>query len=204
MKKILVSIMAMLVAAPSFAQFSSGGFELDKESVYYGVRLGMTSATLTGDADVDSKIGMTLGGVLGLRLSGSTPVFLESGLYYTERGAKDVGYNNLEIPLLIKYGIQASDNIAILPFVGPYFSYAFSGKTKIMGADGKKTKVGTFDEKKWTGLKRANMGFKIGCGAEYNKLYLEIGYQLGVTNISKDDDLSIHSGALFANFGVNF
>ena len=34
MKKILVSIVAALMAAPSFAQFSSGGFELDKESVY--------------------------------------------------------------------------------------------------------------------------------------------------------------------------
>ena len=54
------------------------------------------------------------------------------------------------------------------------------------------------------GLNRANMGFKIGCGAEYNKLYLEIGYQLGVTNVSKDDDLSVHSNAFFANFGINF
>ena len=181
MKKFLVSIVAVLLAAPSFAQFSSGGFELDNESVYYGVRLGITSATLAG--------------VLGLRVSSTTPVFLESGLYYTERGAKNIGYNNFEIPLLIKYGIQTSDDIAILPFIGPYFSYAFSGKTKILGDDGKKVKVG---------LKRANMGFKIGCGAEYNKLYLEIGYQLGVTNVSKDDDLSLHSSALFANFGVNF
>lgn len=205
MKKLLVSIVAVLLAAPSFAQFSSGGFALDKESVYYGVRLGITSATLTGDdIDAKSKVGMTLGAVLGLRVSSSTPLFLESGLYYTERGAKDVGYNNLEVPLLIKYGIQASDNIAILPFIGPYFSYAFSGKTKIADVDGKTVKVGTFDEKKWTGLKRANMGFKIGCGAEYNKLYLEVGYQLGVTNVSKYDDISLHSSALFANFGVNF
>ena len=54
MKKLLVSIVAVLLAAPSFAQFSSGGFALDKESVYYGVRLGITSATLTGD-DIDDK-----------------------------------------------------------------------------------------------------------------------------------------------------
>ena len=193
----------MLVAAPSFAQFSSGGFELDKNNMYYGIRLGMTSASLSGDFDSDSKVGMTLAGVIGLRVSDTTPVFLESGLYYTERGAKNVGYNNLEVPILIKYGIKATDDIALLPFIGPYFSYAFSGKTKIAGVDGK-TKVGTFDEKKWMGLNRANMGFKIGCGAEYNKLYLEIGYQLGVTNVSKDDDLSVHSNAFFANFGINF
>lgn len=207
MKKFFVSMVALLTSMSSFAQFSSGGFNLDEESIYWGVRFGLTGATLTGDLDMGMKTGMTLAGVVGLRASDSTPVFLESGLYYTERGGKDgkarVGYNNLEIPIIVKYGIKATDEIALLPFIGPYFSYAFSGKTKIE-KDGATVSVGTFDEKKWTGLKRPNMGFKIGCGAEYNKLYLEVGYQLGITNQSKDDDLSVHSNALFVNFGVNF
>ncbi len=207
MKKIFTAIVALMLAAPSFAQYSSGGFELDKQNLYYGVRLGMTVASLGGDFDTDSKVGMTLGGVVGLRVSDSTPLFLESGLYYTERGAKDIGYTNLEIPLLIKYGFKATDEIAVLPFVGPYFARAGWGKTKQPKADGTGTeKVGTFDEKKAVtgGLSRLNMGFKIGCGAEYNKLYLELGYQFGITNIAKNDALSIRSNAFFANFGVNF
>lgn len=204
MKKFFTAIVALMLAAPSFAQYSSGGFELDKQNLYYGVRLGMTVANLSGDIDSDSKAGMTLAGVVGLRVSDSTPVFLESGLYYTERGAKDIGYSNLEIPLLIKYGFKATDDIAVLPFVGPYFSRACWGKTKFPDENGKTVKVGTFDEDKWVGLNRLNMGFKLGCGAEYNKLYLEVGYQIGVTNISKKDDLTIHSNAFFANFGVNF
>ena len=200
MKKLLVSIVAMVFAVPSFAQYSSGGFDLDKESMYYGVRIGFTNANLSGDGvDSKSKIGMTLGGVLGLRLSNTTPLFLESGLYYSERGAKDIGYTNLEVPLLIKYGIKAGEGMAFLPFFGPYFAQAISGKTKI-GDE----KVGTFDEKKWTGLKRFNMGFKLGCGFEFNKLYAEAGYQFGVSNISKYDEHSIHSNALFVNVGVNF
>ncbi|MBP3230640.1 MAG: outer membrane beta-barrel protein [Prevotella sp.] len=201
MKRFFVAILTAILTVPSFAQFSSGGFDLSKENLYYGVRIGMTSATLTGDdLDADSKVGMTLAGIIGLRVSDSTPLFLESGLYYTERGAKNVGYNNLEIPLLIKYGFKAGDQIALLPFIGPYFAQAISGKTKINGV-----KVGTFDEKKWMGLNRFNMGFKLGCGAEYNKLYLELGYQFGVNNISKADEIDgIHSNAFFANFGVNF
>lgn len=204
MKKFFTAIVALMLAAPSFAQYSSGGFELDKQNLYYGVRLGMTVANLSGDIDSDSKAGMTLAGVVGLRVSDSTPVFLESGLYYTERGAKNIGYSNLEIPLLIKYGFKATEDIAVLPFVGPYFSRACWGKTKLTDEDGKTVKVGTFDEDKWVGLNRLNMGFKLGCGAEYNKLYLEVGYQIGVTNISKKDDYTIHSNAFFANFGVNF
>jgi hypothetical protein len=219
MKKIFTAIVAMMLAAPSFAQYSSGGFELDKDNIYYGIRLGMTAANLSGDTESPrlesgSKVGMTLAGVVGLRVSESTPLFLESGLYYTERGAKNIGYSNLEIPLLIKYGIKATDDIAVLPFVGPYFSRACWGKTKqyqyTLDNNLKPTneveKVGTFDEKKAAtgGLNRLNMGFKIGCAAEYNKLYLELGYQIGVSNIAKDDKKTIHSNAFFANFGVNF
>lgn len=214
MKKIIVSIVAALMAVPSFAQFSSGGFELDKESVYYGVRIGGTAATMSGDGiDMNAKLGITLAGIVGVRLSSSVPVFLESGLYYTERGAKknkySIGYNNLEIPVLIKYGIQASNDIAVLPFIGTYFAYGISGDYKMPWNDGQSQvkKVGTFDENKeagWAGLKRGNMGFKLGCGVEYNLLYLELGYQLGVTDISKNDDFTVHSNAFFMNFGVNF
>jgi hypothetical protein len=200
MKKLLVSIVAMLLAAPSFAQFSSGGFELDKESMYYGVRFGGTLASVSGDVSYGTKVGMTLAGIIGLRLSSSTPVFLESGLYYTQRGAKEddetITHNNLEIPIVVKYGIQASDNIAILPFIGPYFAYAVSSDFKYKGKD--TNYDGDFRPN------RNNMGFKLGCGAEYNKLYLELGYQFGVTNFIDDDDLTAHNNAFFLNLGVNF
>ena len=209
MKKVFAVIAALVLAVPSFAQYSSGGFDLDKENLYYGVRIGMTGATLSGDAaevkDLGSKVGLTLAGIIGLHISKTAPVFLESGLYYTERGAKkdksSVSYNNLEIPVLVKYGIKATDEIALLPFIGPVFSYAISGKFKTGDIE-----MGAFDEKKWpngNALKRATMGFKLGCGAEYNNLYLEAGYQFGITDISKGND-GIHSNALFVNFGVNF
>ncbi|MBR6446364.1 MAG: PorT family protein [Prevotella sp.] len=205
MKKILVSIAAMVLSLPSFAQFSSGGFSLDEESVYYGVRIGLTVANLGGDdaavKNLNSKVGMTLAGVLGLRISHTAPVFLESGLYYTERGAKKdkfkMSYNNLEVPILVKYGIKASDDIAVLPFLGPVFACGIGGKYKYEDANGK-YEVSSYDY-----LKRFNMGFKLGCGAEYDNLYLEAGYQFGITDISKSDD-AIHSNAFFVNFGVNF
>jgi hypothetical protein len=56
MKKIFTAIVAMMLAVPSFAQYSSGGFELDKENLYYGVRIGATVANLGGDIDKDPLI----------------------------------------------------------------------------------------------------------------------------------------------------
>lgn len=218
MKKVLSTIVAILLAAPTFAQYSSGGFSLDEENLYYGVRLGMSVSSISGDIpeveDLGSKVGLTLGGIIGLRCSHSAPVFLESGVFYTERGAKKgksvASYNTLEIPLLVKYGIKVSDDIALLPFLGPTFSYAVSGKYKgdkayVDGAVTTKTvDTGAFEEKEWSALRRANMGIKFGCGAEYSNIYLEVAYQLGITDVCKNNDHTGHSNAFLINFGVNF
>jgi len=210
MKKLFTAIVAILMAAPTFAQYSSGGFSLEKENLYYGARIGLTSAGIGGDEGIGSKVGMTLGGVIGLRVSSTTPVFLESGLYYTERGGKKdkltTSLNYFEIPILIKYGIKATDEIAILPFVGPYFSYAISGRTKMKGDEDWSSfnETHEYNGKTYGGYKHADMGFKLGCGAEYNKLYLELGYQFGVADISSYEALTKHGHAFFMNFGINF
>lgn len=206
MKKLLVMITAFVMAVPSFAQYKSGGFAFSEESVYYGIRIGMTAASVGGDWNLDNKVGMTLGGVLGVRCSQTMPVFIESGLYYTERGGKTsvtkTSLNYLEAPVLIKFGIQATEDIAILPFVGPYFSYAISGKTTLNSNQaGKKEKISSFRDNYF---KHGDMGFKLGCGAEYNNIYIEMGYQFGLANISKDDNRDATGHAFFANFGVNF
>ncbi len=204
-----MAMASLFVSLTSFAQYSSGGFSLDEENLYYGVRIGLQASSLSGDAKHfnpdGTKAGLTLGGVIGLRLSDTTPIFLESGFYYTEKGGKgsDIGtdpakdkvtasFRMLEIPLLIKYGFKATDDIALLPFIGPYFSTAAGGKT----AKHSTFKKGYFN--------RFDTGLKLGCGAEYNMLYLEAGYQFGLTNISDDEDHSAHHGGLFINFGVNF
>ena len=189
MKKFFVTMLLVLLTAPSFAQIGGGGFSIDEDNVYYGIRFGITSASFSGDWDSDSRIGMTLAGIVGLRVSQSAPLFLESGLYYTERGGKlkvaglegTTSYNNLEVPLLIKYGIDTNAGFSILPYLGPTFGYAI--KT---------------DE-----LTRANMGFKLGCGAEFNQLYVELGRHLGVTSIGKND-VSIRSNAWYLNVGIHF
>ncbi len=211
MKKFFTAILAMMLAVPSFAQFASGGFELDKQNLYYGARMGLALGKLTGDVgDYDGmKAGFTLAGVVGLRLSQTSPVFLESGLYYTQRGGKNgslkAELNCLEIPVLIKYGFKATEDIAVLPFIGPYFAYGIAGETEYEVVDavtGKSTKE---KERSYKNLLNHNdMGFKLGCGLEYNMLYLEVAYQFGIANIADDDNLTAHANQLSINLGVNF
>ena len=204
MKKFFVAIVAMMLAVPSFAQFASGGFELDKQNLYYGARMGLALGSLMGDCDPykGMKTGFTLAGVIGLRLSEVSPVFLESGLYYTQRGGKDGSYtadlNCLEIPVVVKYGIKATEDIALLPFAGPYFAYGVGGQMEYSGVNGKE-KSSTYDF-----LNRNDIGLKVGCGAEYNMLYLEVAYQFGLHNIADNSDNTIHANQVSVNFGVNF
>ena len=216
MKKFFAAIVALMLAMPSMAQFASGGFELDKSNLYYGIRFGVAMGTLSGDTEVPDgdkkmdysgmKTGISLAGVIGLRLSQTAPVFLESGLYYTQRGGKDGKYtadlNCLEIPILVKYGIQASNHVAVLPFVGPYFALGVAGEREYDDVvnGGGKAKESTYDKF----LNRNDMGFKLGCGLEYNMVYAEIGYQFGIANIADNDNNTTHANALFVNLGVNF
>ena len=196
-----------MFAAPSFAQFSSGGFSLDEEHLYWGVRLGVNFSSISGDIESDKgRTGFVLGGVVGLRVSDSAPVFLESGLYYSERGGKDLksstvdadelkseskvdhpdGHlNYLEIPVLIKYGVTAENNIAILPFIGPYLSLGVSGNYRY--------------------LRHPEVGLKVGCGVEWNNLYAEALYQFGLSNIADaKGEPSSHGHSLGINIGINF
>lgn len=206
-----MSIMAVLFAANSFAQTTSGGFSLSESSVYYGARIGLNLSTLTGDLIIDDlgmKAGLNVGPVIGLRLSDATPVFLESGLFFTMHGAKNgdnsVALNYLKLPVLIKYGIQVSDQVAVLPFLGPTIGIGIAGKTKVAGLKS----MNSFNND-LTEYSRPDVGIRFGCGAEWNHLYLEVGYEFGITNIADwkknaTDDASVHNGALAINFGVNF
>ena len=203
MKKIFLTLLAAVLTTPIFAQLNSGDFSFSNDKLYYGIRVGFNTSHISGDAPVrasDTKTGVNLGGIIGLRISNSTPVLLESGLYYSSKGGKrngeTVGLNYLELPVLIKYGFEVADKVAVLPFFGPYFSMAVSGRTKGGGDDHSSFRDGSYTH--------PDMGFKLGCGAEYSNIYAELGFEFGVANISDAGGYDAHNNNFFMNFGVNF
>ena len=201
MKKILMTLVAVMISATSFAQMSSGGFQLSNGSTYYGLRLGFNSAYIGGDVDLDSRAGFVIGAVAGIRCSPSTPIFLESGLYYTEKGGKKGDFKTrldyLEIPLLMKYGIRATNDLSVLPYIGPTFGFGIAGKTE----DPLVGKSDSFDDGAYN---RFDVGIKLGCGVEYQMIYAELGYHWGITNISDMNGVDAFNRAFFMNIGINF
>lgn len=212
-KKILTALLAILMAVPVCAQ------EYDRTingyNVYYGVRLGLALATVNSDdAKLDGgsmQAGLNVGAVIGFQLSTDYPIFLESGLMYTEKGGK--GYNEqtnkvrkkftfdlnyLEVPILLKYSYELDDDLYIQPFGGGYLAMGISGKMKDYS---ERVAESSFSD---TYFKRFDGGLKIGCGIQYQIVYADISYDFGLRNINHSEFDSSHNGCFYITAGVNF
>ena len=198
------------------AQTYSGSSFYDREnpmgtgSMYYGFRRGPTFSTVNSDdANLDggnSQTGLTLGAVMGFQLSDDIPLFLETGLSYTEKGGKKTltgkkmtyDLNYLEIPILVKYIYDIDGHFSVQPLFGGYLSYGISGKIKNFG---ERHAQDSFSD---TTFKRFDGGLRIGCGVGYDLFYADLSYDIGLSNICHDTFDTSHNGCLYLNFGVNF
>lgn len=219
MKKIVFFLVTALMAvttatAQTWRQSSnSNNYRDDWRSdnqFYYGLRLGLSVSTINSDEErldaPGSRSGLNLGAVIGYELSSGTPVYLESGLFYTEKGGKysengcklKYNLNYLKLPILLKYNIELEDPFCITPFVGGYFAYGIGGKIKDYNTKQSMSAFSDFNFKRFDG------GLTIGCGFSYQIIYGELSYDFGLTNISQDEFGSCHNGTLNLNFGVNF
>ena len=225
MKKLFTLIMAVAIAIPTFAQFEysrtkRSRFNHNNVEQYYGLRLGYNIASInSNDATIDTNSygGFAFGGVYGLQLANSTPIWLEAGLFYSEKGGKDenkltVVNNNgvltemtqkvttrlmyLQAPIVIKYAFDVADDFYVQPFLGGYLGLGIGGKTKLYGS---RETHDSFDK-----FNRFDGGLRIGCGAEYQMVYAEMGFDFGIANISDDDFSTARNQSFFINVGVNF
>lgn len=211
MKKLLLTILTVAIVMPACAQYETQykrtRYNHRGEEQYYGLRLGLNVASVNSDeveADLDARTGLSVGGVYGLLLTDTTPLWLEAGLFYSEKGGKThaSGYKQstrlsyLQVPITVKYSFDVYDDLYIQPFIGGYLAYGIGGKTKNYSI---RQSHSSFDD-----INRFDSGLRIGCGTEYQMLYAELGFDIGLANISKDDFNTSRTCNFFINIGVNF
>lgn len=186
------------------------------ENIYYGFRIGPSLSNLSTDgfsgsssvyaplSDSKSKAGLNVGIVTGMGLSRYAPIYLETGLFFTQKGAKTNGrgydrtYNldYLTLPVTLKL-IAGTRDVSIQPFVGGYVAVGTGGKVKDYGRETISNAFGTGD------LKRFDAGLKMGCGIGVDVFYAEVAYDMGLANISKGFE-TVKNSAFEFNVGVNF
>lgn len=211
MKRIITLIMVIAFTIPSFAQFETNRgrsrYNRDDTERYYGLRLGMNVASTSSESnafDTNPRTGLVIGFAYGMQLSKHHPLWLEASLLYSEKGGKThqdgdkvtyrLGY--LQLPIVAKYGINMDDDLYLQPFFGGYLSVGITGKMKNYGA---RESESVFDN-----MKRFDGGLRAGCGLEYKMMYVEVGYDLGLANIAKDEFDNTKTRCFFVNLGINF
>lgn len=183
---------------------------MNRDDVYLGLRLGFNASAVRSEAPALNGTGVTsglnAGLAVGFYLSPFHPVSLETGLYYTEKGGKSSQSGNkftydlncLELPVVLKYKIFTSPDVAIEPFAGAYAAIGVAGKIK--DYDNREA-FSSYDN---GFFKRGDAGLKLGCGVSYQMVSLEASYDLGLANIGQDDFADTHNGCFTLTAGITF
>lgn len=163
----------------------------EKPRVHFGIRGGVSASSYSLDG-MESKIFPMGGFAVDFKVA-PIPLYLESGLYYVNRGYKldipDYYYDDestdnqaIEMPLVVSYHYYLNDKMSIQPFLGGFISQVFDGP---------------FDD--------LDYGLRLGAGFNYGRAYASIGYDFGLKNFDYyGSDNSFKSGLFFFNIGFNF
>ena len=220
MKRMMIALMSFVLAVPAFAQYGRPHYNRppvvraphhSATDVYYGLRIGPAFATVNSDDRYldggSAKTGLNVGAVMGFQVAYRSPVYFEAGLSYIEKGGKgfcdgtkfSYSLDYLEVPLVMKYMIDVDRLFSVQPYVGGYLAVGVAGKIKNFG---QRQAYSSFDSKE--GFQRFDGGIRIGCGVQYDFVYAELGYDCGLSNISRDYFETSRTGTFFATVGFNF
>lgn len=194
--------------------YGVGNSWLDSGDMYYGLRIGPSfSKVNSDDAELDGgnwQTGLNLSVIMGIPLTSEMPLYIETGLSYTEKGGKNkvtsleskkkmtYDLNYLEIPIVLKYIYDIDGHFTVQPYFGGYLACGISGKIKNYG---KREAFNSFSD---DAFQRFDGGLRFGIGAGYEMFYADLAFDLGLSNICHDMFDTSHNRSLTLNFGVNF
>jgi hypothetical protein len=195
MKKLMLVMAVLLVAAPVFAVTPIKG----------GVKVGMSMSTITGDntTDAASKIGLAGGGFVNI---GIGTLSIQPELLYVQKGAQDKNNSKfkymldyIEIPVLLKASFGTTSTKPSI-FVGPAIGILMTSKFT----------DGTTDVDNKDNTNSMDLGLVVGAGVDISKITVDLRYELGLSNINKAPAgytgtmPTTNNGAMLLMVGVSF
>lgn len=212
MKKLLLALMGtVMVAGCAMAQ--------NYEKNLYGVRAGLNVSNMSMQGlSANSKAGFHIAGVYQRLLAESLPVYLETGLQFSQKGCKlEYDYDKtilnawyLEIPLMVNYKFNIKDIVTVYPSVGFFYAYGIGGKytEEYMDMDDKMVsdKYNTFGKEGV--LKHSDLGMRFSATVDWRRYSFSLGYEFGFIDVMNEafseDGLKVKTGNFFLSLGYNF
>ena len=195
MKKLFLALVATML----FVGGAAAQEKFEEQSI--GVRAGLNiSKVKTDGVTYDGTAGFHVGGVYQRLLTKSIPLYLETGLYLTQKGFKVDGNNKasafyFEVPVLVNYKFTAGQEFVLYPSAGLYYGLGFAGKWK--SADVK------FDSFGDGGLlERSDLGFRVSFTGEWRQFAASAGFDYSLFDAGKDGKMK--NRTFFISVGYNF
>jgi len=198
MKKLTTILIALFLTAAIVHSANA------QSPVSFGLKAGMNISNLHGsDFEPDAKTGLLLGGVLDINLP-ATPFAIESGVYYSQKGAEaeDMGFNYklkldyIEVPVLAKFQLGPPGPITPSLGIGPYLGFNVNAEQELSGDDVSGTED-ISDEISGTeigGIASLGLDFNMGL----TKLNASARYSYGFTSAFEDDFDNGERNAVFS------
>src|SRR5690554_923139 len=166
-----------------------------------GLRAGLNFQNLTGDEVFFEDAKMTPRFNIGVdyEIAVAPDFYFTPGLLFATKGSKyeflgediQIGLNYLEVPLNLVYKPVLGDGNLIVAF-GPYVGYGLGGKAKSDEGD---TDIDMGSDEEEDNFKALDMGANLSFGYMFGAgLSLQFNTQLGLVNISHDDDAVKNTG----------
>ncbi|MDO5664813.1 MAG: porin family protein [Bacteroidia bacterium] len=210
MKKIvLVLAMVAMVGAMSAQELT------------FGVKGGLNMSNFTGKGVKDTKMKLGFNVGIAADYEFAENMAIQSGLYFMSKGAKKeiaLGKDKithtanayyLQIPVHFAYKVDIAPETRIVFHAGPYVAYGVGGKSKydskytdILKKAGISLDQNTFDKK--VGYKPFDAGIGLGVGAEFGSFLVDLGWDMGLVNISRVKDAPVKTQNAYLSVGYKF
>ncbi|MDN5296798.1 MAG: porin family protein [Bacteroidota bacterium] len=206
MKKLTVSLLALMLIATITV----------KAQVSLSAKGGLNMSNLYGDELTDENVnfGFNLG--LALDYEFQPAMAVQTGLFFTTKGSKVTReiedllsgdftqtLNYLQLPVHFAYKYEVTPETRIVFHAGPYIAYGVGGKSELTSGDASISSNKVFGDETYQ-YKPFDAGLGLGVGAEFGQFLLDLGWDMGLVNISRIDDGNIKNQNAYLSIGYRF
>lgn len=201
MKKLRLSLMVAMLAIVTAAS----------AQLNLGVKGGVNMSNFYGQElnDKNAKIGFHAG--LSMDYDFAPSMAIQSGLFFTTKGYSVKG-NSLEytenlmylqVPVHFAYKQEVTPGTRIVFHAGPYVAYGVAGKRTLKAG----TLEGNSDKIFGDGVlqyKPFDAGLGLGVGAEFGSFLVDVGWDMGLLNISNATSGNVKNQNAYLSLGFKF
>jgi hypothetical protein len=182
--------------------------------VSLGIKGGVNMSNLVYDDEVDDKnpkIGFNIG--LAADIDFAPNVGLQTGLFFSTKGFKyesgsleyTENLNYLQLPVHLAYKVDVTPGTRVILHAGPYAAYGVGGNREAKAGN----LSGIWDVDKIFGdaagqYKPFDAGLGLGVGAEFGAFLVDLGWDMGLVNISNRDNGNVKNQNAYLSVGYKF